>query len=201
MKTKKRRTMANGEDNGEGEMTSDATPRQSYAMPEGYEKKTSDLAGFWNQDQGPIHFIPRSARAFDNKTDTMKTSILILGESVGQNPVINQDDERFDCKAGEMIGVWYKPGMVALKDLADVKVFMFVSGEKDTGKPNPMTTYEVGTPPKARGTMLYITEDFRKKSLHTSLPFPTKGAAKHAAPNGAAEDDDENFGGGDTSFP
>lgn len=183
-------------------MTNEETqPRQQYAMPEGYEKKTSDLAGFWNQDQGPVHFIPRSARAFDNKTDTMKSSILILGEAVSPCPVMNADNDRFDCKVGEMIGVWYKPGMIALKDLADVKVFMFASGEKNTGKPNPMTTYEVGTPLKARGTTLYITDDFRKKSLHTSLPFPTKGAAKHAAPNGATEDDDEHFSGGDTSFP
>jgi hypothetical protein len=187
----KKARRSNGE---EGEMSESTPhePRQQYAMPEGYEKKTVDLVGFWNQDAGPLHFIPRSARAFDNKVEKSKHSILIMGESVGTNPVINADEERFECKAGDVIGVWYKPGMVAVKDLADVRVFMFASGEKDTGKPNPMTTYEVGS--AKNGTTLYITEDFRKTSLYTALPFETKGSAKRAQ-NGATEDDDEDFRG------
>ena len=169
---------------------------QQYDLPANYKEKTSDLIGFWNPEKGPVHFIPRFARSFDSKVEQHKTSIIIMGEAIDAMTLLNKDHDEVSCKKGDMIGVWYKPGMNAIKDLADVAVFMYPSGQQATGKPNPMTTFKVGH--QRDGNPLLITDDFRKKSLHTSLPFPLKNKPKNSAP---VADDDENFDGGDTSFP
>lgn len=171
-----------------GEAHESTTPIQQYALPDGYKEKSSDLIGFWDPSKGPLHFIPRFARVFDSKVEPIKHSVIIMGQSVAAMTLTNADHEDVECKAGDMVGVWYKPGMNAIKDLADVRVFMFPSGVKDTGKPNPMVSYTVAH--EKDGNPLLITDDYRKKSVHTSLPFALKNKAKAAGP---VEDDDEDF--------
>jgi hypothetical protein len=190
---KKRKTQNGNSDAGEAHEST--VPLQHYDLPEGYKEKSSDLVGFWNPAKGPLHFIPRFARAFDSKLEAIKHSVIIMGEAVGAHTLTNADHEDVACESGDMIGVWYKPGMNAIKDLADVRVFMFPSGQKDTGKPNPMVEYSVSH--AKDGNPLLITDDFRKKSIHTSLPFPLKNKPKTAP----AGDDNEDFSGEDTSFP
>jgi hypothetical protein len=81
--------------------------------------------------------------------------------------------------------------MIRLKDLANTKVFMYYSGEQDTGKPNPMKTFSVNAPKDVKTQTLYLQDDYRKKSLRVALPFEMKGARRQPV-----EDDDENFGEG-----
>jgi hypothetical protein len=167
--------------------------------PEGYKKKTTDLVGFWNMEKGAVHFTPKFARVFDSDIDPTKPSILLIGDAVGGNPInIKTDKKDADgkmvlkegtAKDGDAIGVWYKPGMSPVKDLANVKVYMYVIGELDTGKPNKMVTFDVLS--KSDGQTLFITEDYRKHSTHVSLPFPVKGKESAAS---RATDDDEDFG-------
>jgi hypothetical protein len=163
-----------------------------YALPEGYEEKTqsSDLVGFWDPERGPVHFVPQFAKAFDNHTENVKTSIVIVGQAIGKNPIIDGDGKPGDCEDGEMIGVWYKPGMSHIKNFADVAVYLYQSGELDTGKPKPMKTFSLNVKKGAKGNELRIQEDYRKKSAHTSLPFETKTRRRTPGP---AEDADENF--------
>jgi len=159
------------------------------AVPEGYKKRTTELVGFWNMEKGPVHFIPKFARVFDSDIENSKPSILLIGDSVGGNPIMAKDGEEKTASDSQPIGIWYKPGMSAVKDLAGVKVFMYITGEQDTGKPNPMKTFDVLS--KQDGQTLFITEDYRKKSTHVALPFPVKGKETSTA---KATDDDEDFG-------
>lgn len=138
-------------------------------VPSGYQRRTNEVAGFWDPKLGPVHFIPRQARVFDGKIDPLKSSILIQGDSVGVNQLLNKDGEKVVCEQGEQIGVWYKPGMAPIKDLCGVPVYMYENGERDTGKGNPMKLYEVLSPKP--GKNLFITGDYRKRSANTNLPF------------------------------
>ncbi len=149
----------------------DNRPQPSTAViPAGYEKRTDEVVGFWDPSLGPIHFVPQFARAFDNKTDKTKPSILIQGTSVGTNTLITKDEDFVDAKEGQTIGVWYKPGMIAIRSLRGVPVYMFQNGERDTGKPQPMILFEVLSP--KTGDELIITGDYRKQSAKAPLPFP-----------------------------
>lgn len=159
------------------------------SVPEGYKKRTTELTGFWNMERGPVHFVPKFARVFDSDIEPSKPSILLIGDSVGVNPITTKEKEEIASKDSEPIGIWYKPGMSAVKDLMGVRVYMYPTGEQKTGKPNPMKTFDVLS--KQDGHTLFITEDFRKKSSHVQLPFPVKGKDTASA---TAEDDDENFG-------
>ena len=187
MKKSKRNGAAQSDENGDTQ--DEASPMQHYELPEGYKEKSSDITGFWNQANGPVHFVPRFARVFDSKLDPLKHSVIIMGEAVGPMTLLSKEHDDVECKAGDIIGVWYKPGMNAIKDLADVSVFMYPSGVKATGKPNDMVTYTIAH--KKDGNPLLITDDYRKKSSHTTLPFALKNKPKASK----AEDDDENFDG------
>jgi len=165
------------------------------AIPEGYKKRTTELVGFWNMEKGAVHFVPKMARVFDSDIEPSKPSILLIGDSVGSNPILDKEGVEKTASDGQPIGIWYKPGMNAVKDLMGVKVFMYLTGEQDTGKPNPMKTFDVLS--KSDGQTLFITEDYRRKSAHVELPFPIKGKETHSA---KASDDDEDFS-GDTDIP
>ena len=163
-------------------------PPTPLSIPDGYKKRTTELVGFWDM-LSPLHFIPKFARAFDSDIEPSKPSILLIGDSVGENQITDRDGKTLTAKDNQPIGVWYKPGMSAVKDLSGVRVYMYMTGELDTGKPNPMKTFDVLS--KQDGQTLFITEDFRKKSSFVVLPFPIKGKENHSA---KAEDDDEDFG-------
>lgn len=140
-----------------------------YAIPEGYAEQSGDIVGFWAPELNPtIHFTPTEARAFDSKLEPKKSSVLVMGILKDPIPLI-RDKEEVAGKAGDTIGVWYKPGMKAIRDLAGVPVFMFASGELDTGKPNPMIVFKVFA--KSKGQSLLMSEDFREKSTDNELPF------------------------------
>jgi hypothetical protein len=182
MKTKKKK---NSEMNGEITEPKEAPPQ--YDAPDGYEERTSDLVGFWNLEKGPIHFIPLHAKVFDSNIESTKPSIIIVGHAVGAQRVEDTDGNEVVTEPNDLIGIWYKPGMMRLKDLAGIRVFMQYSGEQDTGKVNPMKTFRIMTK-EAKGATLYLENDFRKKSKHTEIPFAMKNAQRRM------QDDDEDFG-------
>jgi len=154
------------------EQESESQPDTSvpkYAAPEGYTKQTDDVAGFWLPTTGPLHFIPKEVRLSDSKIDEAKPSCLVIGELVDATELTVGDGEMVAGKPGDPIGVWYKPGMSALKELAGVKVFMFEDGELDTGKPSKMKLYEVTAAKK--GGKLQVVADNRKKSRKAPTAF------------------------------
>src|ERR671922_1693571 len=84
------------------------TPK--YQAPEGYVDQSSDLVGFWNPAEGPLHFIPRSAKLVDSQLDKTKVSILIVGELMQPTDLTAADgDMSVHAKRGDLVGVWGKP--------------------------------------------------------------------------------------------
>jgi len=163
--------------------------RKVRATPVGYAKRSTEVKGFWIEGETPVHFVPKLARAVDNSIDARKCSVLVIGESMGDNELQTSDGEVFTDKKGDLIGVWYKPGMLPLKDLANVPVYMYRIGERDTGKPNPMKLYDVLSP--KTGEELLITGDFRVRSLRQELPF--RNVATNNPPP-SSEDTPESYG-------
>ena len=172
-----------GKKNGEATEKHTKTIPEGVVIPEGYEQRSTDIVGFWDPEASPsIHFIPLEAKLFDSQLDPAKPSTLLFGKLVDACMLKTPDDESIEGAPGDLIGVWFKPGMAALKDLAGVKAFMYPTGEMDTGKPNPMKTYEVHS--QRKGTRIPVTDDKREKSRFvTTLLSGPKGNAKDNAAN------------------
>lgn len=122
-------------------------------LPEGFESRSSDIVGTWNVDKGPIRFIPTHAIVGDGKKfDKAKPSCLIFGKLTVDTPLLSkgdEDDEKEEIqgKAGDLVGVWAKPGMKDIATLCGVEVFMVRTPEKDkdVDKGNPMKAYLVAS--------------------------------------------------------
>jgi len=168
--------------------TKKAAPKgpQRFNAPAGYAEQTGDITGFWDDSLSPtIHFIPVEVRAFDSQLDKNKPSMLVIGKLVDAIPLSSgKTGKTVEGKPGELVGVWAKPGMRNLKNLAGVRVFMYDSGETlATGKVNPMRVYKVLS--KDKGAELLVTDDKRKQSRGAKLFFELGTAAlnDHADPN------------------
>lgn len=185
----KAKTRRNRGDNGEStERVSTSRVAPKVAAPQGYEKQSTDIIGFWDPDiiageNTPIHFTPLEVKLFDSRLDSRKPSAIIVGKLIDPIPMSapGGEDEVVECKRGDIVGVWYKPGMSAIKQLAGVGVFMYPTGEIDTGKPNPMVTYEVKS--KHKGTELHVSLDGRKDSKNVGTGFAGGGARGDAKAN------------------
>lgn len=139
--------------------------RPVTTAPAGYQKQTTELVGFWDPEtSGPLHAIPLYIIVADSNIEPEKPSTLVFMQVVDKVTVLapGEDGEVLDAKPGELVGVWAKPGMIALKNLAGQKVYMAYIGEKDTGKPNPMKLFDIFSPGK--GNVLKIETDRREKS-------------------------------------
>jgi hypothetical protein len=133
-------------------------------IPAGYKEQSSDIVGFWDSTSGDtIHMIPRFLRLFDSKLDPAKSSTLLVAELVDAINVQNADGETVLAEKGQEVGIWTKPGMVSVKKLGGVDVYMYQDGEKDTGKGNPMKLYKVLA--REKGVTVPVSGDFRKRSL------------------------------------
>lgn len=134
--------------------------------PDDFEKMGGDLVGFWDPELTPIQCRPLSVKLFDGNIEKDKPSILMtveLTKPCGVRPPKDAENgEPFAAPAGSLVGVWYKPGMKAIRDLCGVETWMAKTGEKDTGKPNPMAVFDVRG--KAHGTRIPVTEDTRDES-------------------------------------
>jgi hypothetical protein len=159
------------------------------AVPQGYDDAPgdSDLSGFW-EDNGrfPAHFELVGYKLTDSKLDETKTSILIVARAVDSV----QLSDGTACAPGETFGIWGKPGMRALASLFGCRVWLLCTGEKDTGKQNPMRVYTVKCKP-ARGEQPPLLGDHRKESKH-SRPWiagdaPQGRAAPASDTNGDVE--------------
>jgi len=169
---------------------------QTHALPEGYEKRSDDVVGFWNpESNAPLHFIPREAAVFDGKDEPEKPAIIVFGELVDAVQLEDAEGNPVDGQPGDRIGLWGKPGMKALKGLCGVKVFMFLSGEKDVGKPQPMKVFEVAS--SRDGDPLPV-DDRRKLSRRKgTFLTPATNASAAAPSNGRRRQElesDDDFG-------
>ena len=156
---------------------SEATTKKRRAAPKGYEKKNSDVVGYWSDGDEPIHFIPRSVKLLDGNIDANKPSMIIVGELVERTILKNKDEDPFEGQVGQIVGVWYKPGMRDIAMCANLKVWLDqdvddngVQKTKKMKRGNPMKLYVVTSAP-GKPTRIPISEDTRKEARHVATPF------------------------------
>lgn len=170
------------------------------APPEGFAQASGDIVGYWEpaspgkdpkgkdnnnpkfwylEEYGfragspPILFVPIDVALSDSKLEEKKTSTLLFGklerECLLRSAV---DDEGYKKFAkGSLIGIWTKPGMRPLQNLAGVVVWMRNGVKindnivlfKDVDKPSPMVQFDIRN--EKLGAKLPVREDRRKKSL------------------------------------
>ena len=139
--------------------------KANFKAPEGFTDQSQDIVGFWDMEIEPaIQFIPNEAVLMDSDLDETKYSVLIFGTLVAPCK-LKQDSKSgniIDGKKGDVIGIWGKPGMRALRNLQGVHVVLYPDGVKATGKPNPMTVFKVLA--KEKGGHLPVVDDRRDKS-------------------------------------
>lgn len=164
---------------------------------ESKEKVTSDVVGYYNSDgEFPITGVPESGViAIDSGIDKTKPSLLMKWKVTVPTEIADSDGNMDICKAGDLVGVWYKPGMRDVRSLGGVEVTMSrdPKRDKDTGKGNPMKAFAIFA--TGVGRPLQITEDRREKSrgaqtvfdLVQAAPDPTR--VPKAAPAVYGEDD------------
>lgn len=155
-----------------------APEKPTYSVPAGLVRFTGDVLGFHDPEtQGPIYGIPRGAKISDSKIDPKKPSSFVIFELI--EPCVYTEgtgDEAvtLEAKKGEMVGVWTKGGMRALRNMAGRAVFMVHTGEKKLkGRPaaqDPMKTYDFHVAP-GKPALIPIIEDTREKSAGEKSMF------------------------------
>ncbi len=145
---------------------------------EQYKKRGADLVGFWSPDLGPIHCKPLGAKLFDSNLDESKPSTLLICELVEScSAVTTKDDDEAELvptNAGDLVGVWFKPGMAAIKTLRNepciIEYEREQNGDIKTKKMkkkgmNPMKCFSVSS---AKNPMrnIPVIEDARVNSAH-----------------------------------
>jgi hypothetical protein len=172
------------------EMLDNPKAKVKIERPEGFTKRSSDIIGIWDPDEGPIRCIPRHAKLSDSKKfDKTKPSILIFAELTSECMLrvkAEDEDDEADLIVGEpgdLVGIWGKPGMRDIRNLCNVEIFMFQDGEKDIGKGNPMKVYDISS--AETGTLIPISGDTRDKSAGADTfldPPKARGDKKNLAP-------------------
>lgn len=159
-KAEKEETMAQEQNN---------TP--AFQMPEGFEDASADLVGYWDL-KAPIFVIPLYITLSDSKLEPLKTSVLIHCKAVQATKVLKDEEtgEYIDVKVGDLVGVWYKPGMKAIATCKDIPVYLYQDGELDTGKMNPMKVFRVGIKQGSNRVPLPIMADYRRTSKRNAIP-------------------------------
>lgn len=175
----------------EAETPHDAPKATNGGAPAGYEKQSEDVAGYWVPKDGPIHCIPRGVKLFDGNIEANKPAILIFADLVDALDVSRKADEGNDketvrAEAGSRVGIWYKPGMKPIRNLAGVKVWMAFAGEKEIGKPSPMQLFDVRS--AGKGNPMPVTEDTRKKSARVVTDFDVRRETSPEEEMAAQED-------------
>lgn len=187
--------------------TKQATPApQKLETREGLRKNSGDVVGFKDvETQGPIFGTPRAAKASDSKLDTSKPSVFVIFELLEDTKVTEgsgDEGKEVTARKGDMVGVWVKGGMRALRNMGGLKVLMQYTGEKKLkdrpAAQSPMKVFQFDTD-KTVGTPIPIIEDNRKDSRDvvnawlpaTNKPKVSSNGRTHERQPG--EDDDYDF--------
>ena len=155
----------------------------------GWTQVSDDLAGFWAPELCGIYCIPQSVRIFDGNIDKTKPSMLITVELHKSCIVVDKEGNPSIAGPGELVGIWFKPGMKRIRDLAGQVVYMKEDGEKDVGKGNPMKLYKIETKDKPVVKRVPVSDDTREKSKHAQTVFDPPAVATKEA--GSPPDDDD----------
>ncbi len=145
------------------ELIAKAGESLTHEAPEGFVKQIGDTSGQWVR-LTPLQGVVLSAKLMDSNLDEAKSTALVLVE-ITKPCIVDADGEFRVAEPGDIVGIWYKPGMRALRWLCGQEVFIMENPKemwKDTGKGNPMITFDIRAP--KRGAPMQITDDTRDKS-------------------------------------
>lgn len=173
----------------------DTPETQPVSVPEGYVSVSGDVVGFYDE-KSPIHIVPFAVKLFDSKIEPNKPSVLLFARLVEPAVVLakvegSSESVPTQADAGEIVGVWGRPGLTKLKEYAETPCFVVYKGEKDTGKPNPMKLFDVMTPKGAKPSLVPVTEDKRIRSIGVDTVWARGSNLGGSAGGGAASDADE----------
>jgi len=137
---------------------------KAAAIPDGYQDQSDDIVGFWVPESGlPVHGTVLGACLFDQTIEPQKSSGIIILTLLSPCTVWSKEENGpVLCNVGDRVGVFAKPGMRAIKRAQGQGVWMRLTGEVDTGKPNPMKTFDVLYPSRTKD--IEIIRDDRKES-------------------------------------
>lgn len=168
-------------------------------VPAGYKAIAEDIVGFWKPEEGPIEVEPLFVKLSDSKIDSSKSSTLIFCTLVKPTLLYMKDDETVDGKIGDLVGIWGKPGMRAIRNCAGVPTFLMLKDESewvDVDKGNLMKTFVVAPRDGIKGDRLVIEEDNRKRSKPEPKADRTddgRYAGGHSSAAATPDDDDIPF--------
>ena len=148
-------------------MATKAKPATQSDVPSGYKAIAEDIVGFWKPEEGPIEVEPLFVKLSDSKIDSAKSSTLIFCKLVKATTLYMKDDVEVEGKAGDLVGIWGKPGMRAIRNCGSVPTFLMLKDKKewvDVGKGNHMKTFVVAPKDGIKGDRLAVEEDNRKDS-------------------------------------
>ena len=156
-----------------------AAPSTPHRKPrQGMQRVSGDVVGFHDcETQGPLFGIPRAAKLSDNGQDETKPSCFVIFEALEDTKAVEgSGDEAHEVQVrkGEMVGLWLKAGMKAIRNLCGLPVEVFFVGEKKLkGRPasqKPMKVFEfdVGA---GKGAPIPVIEDNRKQSRNAPTMF------------------------------
>lgn len=165
-----------------------------HAKKSGYIEQSDDVAGYWAPELTPIHCVPISAKLFDGNLEAAKPAILILVRLLSPCALVTKKEDGarpppFVGQPGKIVGIWGKPGMKVIRNMAGAKCFIELTNKViETGKPNPMKLFRVTCENETGGSALPVVQDKREKSkgVETWLDGP-------ATPSGSKDDDDIPF--------
>lgn len=150
------------------------TDFEDFDLPEGASEISGDIVGYWDWEKSAIRCIPRSVKMFDGSLEPHKVSCLVMAELTRPCKVYTTEEDKTKtyqlAPVGQMVGIWYKPGMRSIvgkcgidcyikRDESKDKITKNMKGVKD---PNPMKGFLVMAGPG--GTKIPIIEDMREES-------------------------------------
>ena len=161
-------------------------------VPVGYKPIAEDIVGFWKPEAGPIEVEPLFVKLSDSKADKLKSSTLIFCTLVKSTTLYMKGDVEVEGKVGDLVGVWGKPGMRAIRNCMGVPTYLALKPEDewiDVDKVNLMKTFVVAPKDGIKGDRLSIEEDNRKTSKPESAATHDSAAASRADANPLDDDD------------
>lgn len=175
-----------------------------FNAPKGYTRQSSNAVGFWSDDgKTDILFVPKGVKLMDGTAKgggKEKPSIMIVGELKAPAPLQNKD-ESFTGDIGDIVGVYYKPGMGREMAICYgietwiAPLYDQATGERvlqNTGKGQPMKVYDVRFSKKLEGKRVPVLEDARVASRHVKTIFDDPALASmraRAAKDAGIEED------------
>ncbi len=138
--------------------------------PAGFEEvqNVDSIVGFVDPHETPVTLIPRAAKLMDNTAERTKSATLVICE-LCQDALVTTKEGRIPASKGDLVGLWYKPGMRPIKNYAGVELWIAGDGERDIGKPSPMKVYKILARKGAKGSKLQVIDDIRRQSKQADV--------------------------------